>query len=78
MLAEVAARRGMDLPIYVTYFKKKELQYMVDAPIYYSELAKNGATRAEIAANVCARCNALGKMQFKDGKAVDTVLPVSA
>ena len=62
MLAEVCYRRGMDVPIYVTYFKKNELIYMVDAPVLYSELAKNGATRAEIAKRLLDRCNELGKM----------------
>lgn len=62
MLAEVCYRRGMDVPIYVTYFKKNELIYMVDAPVLYSELAKNGATRAEIAKKLLDRCNELGKM----------------
>ena len=62
MLAEVCHRRGIDVPIYVTYFKKKELVYMVDAPIRYSELVKGGATRAEIAKRLLDRCNELGKM----------------
>ena len=64
MLAEVCARKGMDVPIFVTYFKKKQLQYIIDAPVYYSELAKNGATRQEIAKRLVVRCNALGKMNF--------------
>lgn len=75
MLAEVAARHGMDLPIYVTYFKKKELQYVVDAPIYYSELAKSGATREEIAEKLCHRCNALGRMRFENGEGVTEAAP---
>lgn len=62
MLAELCHRRGIDVPIYVTYFKKKDLVYMVDAPIRYSELIKNGATRAEIAKRLLDRCNELGKM----------------
>ena len=79
MLAEVAARRGMDLPIYVTYFKKKDLQYIVDAPIYYSELARGGATRAEIADRLLHRCNALGKMRFENGEAVtESATPAAA
>lgn len=64
MLAEVCARKGMDVPIYVTYFKKKQLQYVIDAPVYYSELVKNGATRREIAERLVKRCNVLGKMNF--------------
>ena len=63
MLAEVCYRRGIDVPIFVTYFKKKELVYMVDAPVRYSELIKDGATRAEIAKRLLDRCNALGKME---------------
>ncbi len=62
MLAEVCYRRGMDVPIHVTYFKKQELVYMVDAPVRYSELIKDGATRAEIAKRLLDRCNELGKM----------------
>lgn len=64
MLAEVCFRKGMDVPIYVTYFKKKELRYIIDAPVYYSELAKDGATRREIAERLVNRCNMLGKMNF--------------
>ena len=65
MLAEVCARKGMDVPIYVTYFKKKELKYVIDAPVYYSELAKDGATRQEIARRLVDRCNELGKMDLE-------------
>lgn len=67
MLAQVAYRRGVDLPIYVTYFKKKEKQYVIDAPVYYSELCRGNASRDEIAARLLARCNELGKMQFEPG-----------
>jgi 1-acyl-sn-glycerol-3-phosphate acyltransferase len=62
MLAEVCHRRGMDVPIFVTYFKKKELVYMIDAPVLYSELIKDGATREQIAKRLLDRCNELGKM----------------
>ncbi|MBQ1280863.1 MAG: hypothetical protein IIY16_01285 [Oscillospiraceae bacterium] len=65
MLAEVAFRKGMDLPIYVTYFKKKELIYVIDAPIRYSELKKGGAGREEIAKRLLDRCNELGRMTFE-------------
>lgn len=59
MLAEVCYRRGRDLPIYVTYFRKKELVFVVDAPVYYSELARGGAGREEIAEKLLKRCNEL-------------------
>ncbi len=66
VFAEVCRRAGMDLPIYVTYFRKKDLTYIVDAPVRYSTLCKDGATKKEICARLVARCNELGKMQFDD------------
>ena len=69
MLAELCYKRGMDLPIFVTYFRKKDLHYIIDAPVLYSELAKTGKTRAELAQMLCDRCNELGQMQFDEDKA---------
>ena len=63
-LAETCYRRGMDLPIYVTYFRKKDLKYVIDAPVMYSTLVQSGLTREEIAKKLLDRCNELGKMQF--------------
>ena len=63
-LAEVCKRRGMDLPIYVSYFRKKDGLFIVDKPVLYSELTKNGETRQEICKKLCDRCNELGKMTF--------------
>ena len=62
MLAEVLYKKGVDVPIYVAYFRKKDFKYIVDAPVLYSELAKGGAKRAEIARRLVERCNELGKM----------------
>ncbi len=64
VFAEVCKKRGIDLPIYVAYFRKKDLKYIVDKPVLYSELSKNGETRQEIARRLVERCNELGKMQF--------------
>ena len=66
MLADICKRRGMDLPIFVTYFRKSDLLYIVDKPIMYSELCKNGASREDIAKRLCERCNELGKMKFDE------------
>lgn len=63
-LAEVCKKKGMDLPIYVTYFKKKERVYVVDKPVMYSQLSANGETKQQIAEKLKNRCNQLGKMQF--------------
>ena len=64
MLAETCKKQGMDLPIYVTYFRKKDLTYIIDKPVLYSELCKDGATKEEIAKQLVERCNELGQMQF--------------
>ena len=65
MLAETCKKQGMDLPIYVTYFRKKDLTYIIDKPVLYSELCKDGATKEEIAKKLVERCNELGQMQFE-------------
>ena len=65
-LAELCEKKGMNTPIYVTYFRKSDLTYIIDRPVYYKDLAANGATRADIAKKLLDRCNELGKMQFTD------------
>ena len=62
MLAEVSAKKGIDLPIFVTYYRKKERTYIIDKPVLYSELNINGRTKKDIAKILCDRCNELGKM----------------
>ena len=66
MLAEVCKMRGIDLPIYVTYFRKSDLTYIIDKPLLYSELSTSYAGRAQIARALCDRCNELGKMKFAE------------
>lgn len=68
VLAETCKKKGMDLPIYVSYFKKNEKQYIFDKPVFYSELSANGETRDEIAKRLLDRCNELGKMTFEKEK----------
>ncbi len=64
VFAEVCKKQGIDLPIYVTYFRKKDRTYIVDAPVLYSELTKNGESKQEVCRRLLDRCNELGKMQF--------------
>ena len=68
LLCEMCLKRGMDIPIYVTYFKRNDLTYIVDKPVYYSEIAKKFDSREDIAHYFCERCNELGQMSF-DGDA---------
>lgn len=72
LLAEACKRQGIDLPIYVTYFRKKDLTYIIDKPVLYSELCMGGATKEEISRRLVERCNELGKMQFGDTVSVMT------
>ncbi len=64
VFAEVCKKQGIDLPIYVTYFRKKDLTYIVDRPIFYSQLSQNGESKEEICRRLTQRCNELGKMRF--------------
>lgn len=66
MLAEACFKEGIDVPIYVSYFKKKELVYIIDRPVMYSRLSECYASRDDIARALCDRCNELGKLNFED------------
>ena len=48
----------------IKHFRKKDLKYIVDAPVSYSSLADGQRTREEIADILVKRCNELGKMDF--------------
>ena len=63
VLAEICQKRKIDVPIFVTYFRKKDLTYIIDKPVLFSELTKDGASREEIAKQLVERCNVLGKME---------------
>ncbi len=65
-LCEVCKRRGIDVPIFVTYFRKKDGLFIVDKPVMYSEVSKNGTTKEEICKKLCDRCNELGQMIFSE------------
>ncbi len=64
VLCEVCKRAGIDVPIYVSYFRKSDLTYVFDSPVLYSELSSHGETKEEIADKLRLRCNELGKMNF--------------
>ena len=66
MLCDICYKKGLDLPIYVSYFKKKEKTYIFDKPILYSTLKQQFKTKKEIAENLKNRCNELGKMNIEN------------
>ena len=65
VFAQTCFKKGYDLPIVVTYFKKNEKVYVFDKPILYSELLKQCGNKDEIAKCLLNRCNELGKMIFE-------------
>ena len=64
LLAEQCLKEGIDIPIYVSYFRKDINTYIFDAPKKYSEIKEQFKTRDEIAKQLCLRCNELGKMDL--------------
>ncbi len=66
LLAERCGKRGVDVPIYVAYYRKADKVYIFDKPVMYSTLARGGQTKEQIAARLCARCNELGKMDLNN------------
>ena len=63
-------------PIFVTYYDKANLRYIVDKPVYYSALKKDGKNRNDIAKMLVERCNVLGKMSYEENVSNDTVKDV--
>ena len=68
MLGDVCLKQGLDVPVYVSYFRKSDTTYIFDAPVMYSELKGKYKTRTEIARHLCDRCNELGRMYFDENK----------
>ena len=66
VLADYCSKEGIDVPIYVSYYKKKEKEYIIDKPIMYSELCKLYTSKEDKAKALCNRCNELGKMNINN------------
>lgn len=62
-LASAALKEGMDLPIYVMYYQKKNHRFVVGKPVKYSELVNKGMTKDEMCEYLCNECNLLGAYQ---------------
>lgn len=65
-LAHICCKKGYDLPIYLSYLRKSDNVYIVDKPIYCSELEASGLDKYEIAEMLRQRCNALGEMKIEE------------
>ena len=68
LLAQRCLKEGIDVPIFVSYYRKSDNTYIFDKPVLFSELIKNGENKKEVADKLRLRCNELGKMQFEEEK----------
>lgn len=68
VLAKQCLKQQVDVPIYISYYKKKERIYVFDKPILFSEVLKISNKRDEIALYLVNKCNDLGKMDITNLK----------
>ena len=59
VFAKICYKQGVDLPIYISYLRKKKKTLIVDKPIRYSELAAKYKTNEEITDFICSHMNNL-------------------
>lgn len=59
-------KHGLNVPVYVGYFRKKEKVCLIDKPIYSNDLLDLKLSREELASKMCARCNQLGKLNLTE------------
>ena len=63
LLANACYKKGLDILIYVCYFKTKgKRRFIIDKPIKFSELLAKGLNRDQIAQDFCDRSNALSAL----------------
>lgn len=62
LLAERCVKQGIDAPLYVAYYRKRDKRCFIDRPILLSELLASGSME-EIAVRLCNRCNQLGRTE---------------
>lgn len=66
MLMKVTKRQGLDVPVYVSYYKKSERKYIVGKPVMLSELLSRGLSNEELCAHLCDECNKLGQLDLNN------------
>lgn len=66
VFAQYCYKKGIDTPIYVSYFKKKERVYIFDEPIMFSELKSKFDNRDQMAEYLLDRCNKLGQIDLNN------------
>ncbi len=66
VFAEHALKKGVDIPIVVSYFRKEQKIFVFDKPKKYSELLAEYGDREKIIEYLLSRCNELGVMDLSE------------
>ena len=64
VFAEHASKRGIDIPIVVSYFRKNEKVFVFDKPQRYSSLLAQYGSKENVINYLLNRCNELGVMDL--------------
>lgn len=62
LLANYCEKQGINVPIFISYYKKKENKYIFDSPIMFDKIKEEYKTKEEIADYLLRKCNNLGKL----------------
>ncbi len=62
LMLDYCYKKGLDLPVVVTYYHKKSNVHLIDDKIAYSKLIEKHKTFDAVASFLCSRCNELGKI----------------
>lgn len=66
VIGDMCLKEGIDLPVYVSYYKKKEKTFFIDKPILFSKLRQLYKDRKKLAEQLCDRANNLLHLFQKD------------
>ncbi|MDE6667334.1 MAG: hypothetical protein K2K38_03175, partial [Clostridia bacterium] len=64
VLAQQLFKAGIDVPIYVAYYKTETREYVFDSPVLFSELKAAYGSKTEIANHLLEKCNAIGNPEL--------------
>ena len=66
VFAEHALKKGVDVPIVVSYFRKEQKIFVFDKPKKYSELIAEYGDKEKVIEYLLSRCNELGVMDLSE------------
>ena len=66
VLGKLCLKNNIDVPVYASYFRKKEKVVVVDKPVMLSELLNSDLDKKEIARRMRDRMNELGNMDISE------------